>query len=251
MGESVQSVNRALTILEILRKQPNGLGVTEISNQLGIAKSTSHRLLSSLMQHGFVQKDTSSGNYRLGLALLHLGSEVSKSFDVRRVALPFLNQLVTETGETAHLAIYDQGEIVYIDKLESPASLRMYSQIGGRAPAHCTGLGKAILSFQVEKEIDWLIENKGLKQFTPTTLTSKEALMKALTEVKRAGVAFDEEEHEKGIRCAAAPIFNHNNEVVAGISVAGPTTRISKAELTKLANQVKDVARQISRQMGR
>jgi IclR family transcriptional regulator, KDG regulon repressor len=249
-SQSVQSVNRALRILEILRGFPNGLGVTEISIRLDVAKSTAHRLLSSLMEEGFVQKDQETERYRLGLKLLQLGYEVSKSMDIRRVAAPFMERLVDLTGETVHLAIYDHGEIVYIDKLESKATIRMYSRVGLRAHSHCTGLGKAILSCLPREEMDLVIEKYGLPKFTETTLITRETLMEALDAAKDIGYAFDDEEHEEGVRCAAAPIFNFEKTVIAGISVAGPITRISQERLKTMGLQVKQIALEISREMG-
>lgn len=249
-SQSIQSVQRALSILEILRNHPDGLGVTEISNRLDVAKSTAFRLLFSLLEEGYVQKDNQTDQYRLGLKLLQLGNEVAKSMDLRRVATPYLKKLVDLTGETTHLAIYEKGEVVYIDKLESSATIRMYSQVGLRAPAHCTGLGKAMLSGLPDEEIDRVIETKGLQKFTETTLITRGQLMKALKEANGNGYAFDDEEHERGVRCAAAPIFNFENKVVGGISVAGPTTRISQERMRQIGPQVRQIALEISREMG-
>jgi DNA-binding IclR family transcriptional regulator len=248
--QSIQSVKRALSILNILRNHPEGLGVTEISKKLDVAKSTAFRLLFSLLEEGYVQKDSETDRYRLGLKLLQLGNEVAKSMDLRRVAQPYLKRLVDLTGETTHLAIYDKGEIVYIDKIESSATIRMYSQVGLRAPAHCTGLGKAILSCLPEEEIDHLIATKGLRKFTDNTLISRETLMEVLREARARGYAFDEEEHELGVRCAAAPIFNHEGKVIAGVSIAGPTTRLSREKVRQYAPIVKQVSREISRDLG-
>ncbi|CAH1223463.1 HTH-type transcriptional regulator XynR [Paenibacillus plantiphilus] len=249
-SQSIQSVQRALSILEILRNHPDGLGVTEISNRLDVAKSTAFRLLFSLLEEGYVQKDDQTDHYRLGLKLLQLGNEVAKSMDLRRLATPYLKRLVDLTGETTHLAVYEKGEVVYIDKLESSATIRMYSQVGLRAPAHCTGLGKAMLSGLPDEEIDRVIETKGLQKFTETTLITRGQLMEALKEAHRNGYAFDDEEHERGVRCAAAPIFNFENKVIAGISVAGPTTRISQERMRQIGPQVSQIAKEISREMG-
>lgn len=251
MSESVKSVSRALAILDLLGKHPAGLGVTEIAREMKIAKSTVHRLLTSLASESFVEKDDRTQLYKLGLKLLHLGNAVAQSLDIRAVAQPFLQELVRKTNETIHLAIYDRGEIVYIEKLDGGAGiLRMYSQVGLRAPAHCTGLGKAILSQKSVDEIQELIDSKGLQKFTDRTITSMEQLIKELKIAKENGFAIDDEEHERGIRCAAAPIFDYQQKVVAAVSVAGPTTRISGEDLKKLCEQVKEVARAISRKMG-
>jgi len=248
--QSIQSVKRALNILSILSRHPEGLGVTEIAGKLDVAKSTAFRLLFTLQEEGYVQKDQQTDQYRLGLRLLQLGNEVAKSLDLRRVAHPHLKKLVELTGETTHLAIYDKGEIVYIDKIESTATIRMYSQIGLRAPAHCTGLGKAILSCLPEEEIDRLIATKGLRKYTENTLVTRETLLEALRKAREDGYAFDEEEHELGVRCAAAPIFNHEGKVVAGLSIAGPTTRLSKEKTRAFGPLVKQIALDVSRELG-
>ncbi|WP_082233212.1 IclR family transcriptional regulator [Halobacillus massiliensis] len=247
---TVQSVDRALNILEILKEQPRGLGVTELSYRLDVSKSTVHRLLSSLLKKGFVKQDVENERYLLGLRLIEFGEIVSSRLDIRKIAAPYLNTLAENTGETVHLVQMDQSEIVYIDKTESEATIRMFSKIGKRAPMYCTGVGKAILAYLPEQEIKRVLNEKTLKKYTENTITNKEEMISHLELIRDRGVSFDMEEHKEGINCAAAPIFNAAGEVVAGISVAGPVMRVNAEKLRKLAQEVKKTANEISRELG-
>ncbi|ALS76441.1 IclR family transcriptional regulator [Planococcus rifietoensis] len=247
---SVQSVERALNIIEILQDLPNGLGVTELSHRLDVSKSTAHRLLMSLYNKGFVQQDLQTEKYYLGLKFIELGQVVTDNLDIRKVASPYLRQLTETTGETAHLAIMDKNEIVYIDKLESSATIRMFSNIGKRAPIHCTGIGKAIFAFLEDQQIEQIIKETGLKKYTEKTRTTREEMLKDIQEIRLRGYSIDDEEHEMGIKCSAAPIFNHKHEVVAGISVAGPIMRVTEEKLEMMAEEVLKVSTEISRLLG-
>lgn len=247
---TVQSVNRALKILMILKDNPNGLGVTELASELNIAKSTAHRLLQSLLLEKFVKVDEARGKYQLGLGLMELGNEVMDSLDIRKIAKDHLKELVDKIDETAHLGIYDDGEVVYIDKIENSSLLRMYSQIGRRAPIHCTGIGKAMLAFLPNEEVEWIVSNKGLPSFTEHTIISTDYLTKEIKQIRSRGYSIDNQEHELGIRCVAAPILNVHGEVVAGISVAGPETRMTYEKLDICAKEVKLRAQRISNELG-
>src|SRR5690625_4689828 len=163
---TVQSVDRALRILEILKDERDGLGVTELSTHLEVSKSTVHRLLMSLLKKNFVKKDKNSGKYILGLKLIELGQIVSENIDIRKLAYPYLVQLVEILDETVHLASRDNNKIVYIDKIESSSSIQMYSKIGKRVPLHCTGIGKAILAFLPEEEVLHALEQIQLTRYT-------------------------------------------------------------------------------------
>lgn len=247
---SVQAVDRALQIIDLLKEDVDGLSVTELANRMNLAKSTIHRLLTSLKNKGYVQQDVISEKYQLGVKFIEIGSAVSRSLEVNQIAPPFMKQLVEETGETAHLVVLHAGEIVYIEKTESPNNLRMYSMVGKRAPAHCTGAGKAILAYLPDKQVDLIITDKGLKKFTPTTIVTKEQLIKQLQETRKRGYSIDNEEHESGIRCVAAAIFNHQAKVVASLSVAGPTIRMDQQKMDFCAERVKFYANVISEKFG-
>jgi IclR family transcriptional regulator, KDG regulon repressor len=247
---SVQSVDRALTILDILKENSRGYGVTELSNRLDVSKSTIHRLLMSLLKKGWVRQDKETEKYLLGLKLIEFGQTVSENLDIRKLASPYLHHLAEITGETAHLVILDQHEIVYIDKIESTQTIRMFSQVGKRAPLHCTGVGKAILAFLPEEQVDTIIETKGLPKFTEKTITSREQLFRHLQEIKNRGYSIDDEEHELEIKCAAAPILNFKGDIVAGVSVAGPIMRISDEKLNYMAKEVLKVSKELSTLLG-
>lgn len=249
-GSTVQSVNRALKILNILKNNPGGLGVTELAEELDIAKSTSHRLLQSLLIERFVKLDNITRKYQLGLGLMELGNEVMNNLDVRNIAKSHLEKLINKLDETAHLGIYENGEIVYIDKIENSSIHQMYSQIGRRASIHCTGIGKAMLAFLPKKELEWIVLNKGLSSFTKNTITTSEQLEKEMAEIRTTGYSIDNQEHEIGIRCVAAPILNMNGEVVAGISVAGPEARMTDEKLELCAKEIKLHAELISKELG-
>ncbi|MEV9641461.1 IclR family transcriptional regulator [Mammaliicoccus sciuri] len=243
---SVQSVDRALLILEKLKYTPKGLGVTELSSELRVSKSTAHRLLMSLYKQGFVRQDPETQKYMLGFKLVEFGQTVSDNIDIRHIASSYLRQLAENTGETAHLVIKEQAEIVYIDKIESSATIRMFSNIGKRAPMHCTGVGKAILAFLPQQEILRIVEEEVLERFTPNTIVDKENLLIHLDLIRKKGYSIDDEEHELGIKCAAAPILNYKGEVIAGISVAGPIMRVSEEKLDDMATEVLKTAKAIS-----
>ncbi|WP_208590533.1 IclR family transcriptional regulator [Gracilibacillus suaedae] len=247
----VQSVERTLSILEILSAHPEGLSIANLSKELSLAKSTVHRLLSTLMTNGYVQQDEQTGHYRLGIQCLVLASSLLNQLDIRKVAKEALHNLAKSSGEVVHLCIHDNNEVVYIDKVESDQTLRMYSQIGRRALMHCTGVGKALLSGFTQEQLDHLIAEKGLPKFTETTITDKANLQKELREIQDRGYAIDEQEHEKGIRCIAAPIYDHDGNVVAAISIAGPADRVTKERVKEdLAQAILTQSKQISAKLG-
>jgi IclR family KDG regulon transcriptional repressor len=249
-NSSVQAVDRALLIIDFLKEDVSGLGITELAKRLDLAKSTVHRLLTSLRNKGYVKQDPVSMKYHLGLRFIELGSLVSQSLEIRKIAAPYMKQLVEETGETSHLVTLEDGEIIYIEKIESPYTMRMYSLIGKRAPVHCTGAGKAILAYVDEEKTAQIIKEKGLNKFTETTIVTWDHLMTELKETRERGYSIDNEEHEAGIRCVAAAIFNHHGEMVAGLSIAGPTMRMTPEKMDLCAEKVVFYAREISKGLG-
>ncbi|WP_163539490.1 IclR family transcriptional regulator [Gracilibacillus sp. YIM 98692] len=247
----VQSVERTLAILELLSEYPEGLGITELSKRMTLAKSTVHRLIGTLVAKGYIQKDERSGNYRLGVQCLVLASSLLNHFDIREIAKEGLHALADRSGEVVHLCIADQNEVVYIDKVESEKTLRMYSQIGRRALMHCTGVGKALLSGWKQEKVDQMVEEKGLPRFTDTTITDKEELYNELKLIREKGYAIDEQEHEHGIRCIAAPILDYDNKVAAAISIAGPAERVTKQRIkSDLAEAILKQSQVISKKLG-
>jgi len=244
-GKSIQAVDRALEIINLLADNPRGLGVSTIAERAGIHISTAHRLLATLMLHNLVRQERPGGKYRLGLRLIDLGTTVLSGLDLRDEATPFLEELQRATGEVVHLAILDDSQVVYIAKVESEKRFQIYSRIGRRSPAHCTGLGKAILAFSPESIVDKVIEG-GLRKFTSTTICDPDSLKSHLQEIRSQGYCFDLEEHEKGVLCVAAPILNHAGLAVGAISVTGLSVTLSRERLGEIAPLVRTTANSIS-----
>jgi DNA-binding IclR family transcriptional regulator len=247
-GRVIQSVARAVSILEYLAAHKLGDGLTNISRGVGLSKSTTHSLISTLEQMGYVQQDQNSGKYSLGLKLFELGQAMHASMDLRTIAMPYLHALAKKYEETVHLAVLPKGEVVYIDKVDSPRSIRIASQIGGRNPAHCTGVGKVLLADLPEAELDKALRGRRLQRFTPNTIADPDKLKLHLDKVRADGYAQDEEEIEIGLSCVAAPVKNHRGVVIAAISLSGPSGRIGS--LAELTEDVTETARMISAQFG-
>ena len=224
--------------------------MTTISQGLGLNKSTTHSLISTLEQMGYVQQDQETAKYSLGLKLFELGQVVHANMDLRNIAMPFLRELALKFGETVHLAILSKGEVVYIDKVDTSRSIRIGSQIGGRNAAYCTGVGKVLLAGLSDNELADILKFMKLEKFTANTIVDKEILRKLLVQVRNNGFAVDQGEIEDGLSCTAAPIKNHRGKVIAGISVSGPTSRMQTENSNELTKEVMETALQISRRLG-
>ncbi len=246
----VKSVDRALKIIQYVSKEKEGLGVTELASLLDINKSSVYKLLSTLVEHGFIEQDQETKKYRLGYKYLELSSILLDSIDLRTEAKPYLKKLEQLTNEVIHLVVYDQGEIVYIEKLEGNETLRTHSKIGRRAPIHCTSVGKVILAHLPEHERQALIEKFGLPKHTENTITNREQFLKELKKIYELGYAVEKEENEIGVSCIAAPIFDHRGNVTAAVSISAPSIRMTDERLTQLRPVIMDVGKQISRRLG-
>jgi IclR family transcriptional regulator, KDG regulon repressor len=246
----VKSVSRALDIIALVGMKKGGLGVTEIANQIDINKSSVFRTLSTLVQYGYVEQDCDTGKYKLGYKFLDMSSKLLESIDLRAEAKPFLQELEKKTNEVIHLVVYDQGEVVYIEKLEGNETLRTHSKVGKRAPMHCTSVGKAILAHLPENDVRAIIERKGMPYHTDHTLISMEALLEELNRIRRRGYALDLEENEYGITCIAAPVFDHLGNVAAAVSISGPTTRMTEERLNQLGPMMIQTSQQLSARLG-
>lgn len=246
----VKSVSRALDIITLVSSKRDGLGVTEIANQIDINKSSVYRILSTMAQYGYIEQDRETGRYKLGYKFLEVSSKLLESIDLRTEAKPYLKELENETNEVIHLVVYDQGEVVYIEKLEGNETLRMHSKVGKRAPMHCTSVGKAILAHLPSSVALDILERKGMPMHTDKTITNKDDFLKELIQVKQKGYALDLEENEWGIICIAVPIFDHLGKVAAAVSISGPTIRMKDDRLEHLQARMKYIGRQISARLG-
>ena len=245
----VNSVRKAIEIVSLLSKG-DGLGITEIANHLSIPKSSVHNILTTLQAERFVERSSESRKFHLGIRLIELGNQAQAELDIVKIAAPLLKQLNHESGETVHLTLLDNDEVLYVDCLESKKRLRTYSVIGVRAPLYCTSVGKAMLAFQSPEEVDRIVSTISLERKTANTITEPIALREELHAILHRGYAIDNMEHEEHLRCIGAPIFNANGTAFASISVSGPEQRISPGRIPEIAGHVVKTAREISTRSG-
>ena len=245
----VLSVDKALIIIKLLAEKGRDMKLTEISEELDINKGTLHGLISTLKFHGFIDQDGKTQKYRLGLYLIELGDTASKSLDIIQITSPIIEEVSNKLQETVHIAKLDNFDVVYVDKKESKQSMRIYTSIGSRNPAYCTGVGKAMLAYLDEDTLNMLLPEK-VEKFTPNTVTDKEEFIKRLKLIKEKGYALDNEEFSVGLKCVAAPIFNHEGKAIYGLSVSGPSVRMTEEKVQESIKLIKLAAEKISRKIG-
>ena len=246
----IQSIDRALQVLELFSLEKPEWGVTEISKALNIYKSNVYNILTTLAEKGFVKKDSKTEKYKLGIKFFELGSVVIKNMDLRKIAYPYIEILSKEFNETVHLGVLDKGRVVSIEREESDKSLCSHIEIGKRTPLYCTAVGKAIMAYLSKDEVDLIVKEKGLEKYTKNTITDKEDLEKELKKIQEQGYAVDNMEHEEGVRCVAGSIRDHTGEVIASMSISGPAFRINESNVLNIAKKVKEYCDCISEEMG-
>jgi len=253
-GKTVQAVERALAIIEVLANMGAPAAITELAEKVQLKVSTVHRLLATLIRRSFVEQDVKTSKYKLALKIYEIGNAaLYYTTDIRAKAKPYLEELVEKSNETANLAILDGGEVVFIDQVESNnlVIVKMFGKVGSRGPAYCTALGKVLLADLQEKELDTVLANTIFEKYTNDTITQPEKLKKELERVRREGYALDLGEREEGVRCVAAPVRDHEGRVVAAVSVSGPSPRITTYYLNnELIEIVRLEARKISTELG-
>lgn len=247
---SVQSVDRALDLMELLSAHPLGLPLTEIARMAKLHPSTAHRLLSTLISHGYVCKLEVVGNYRLTMRMFEFGSQMANQQGILPVARPIVEQLGAVTGALVHLVLREGSGVVYIYKSDSALNLaNMGSRLGLRNPMYCTSVGKSILAQLSREEVKLIWDDSEVIQYTPTTITRLDDLYAELEVTRICGYAIDNEEHEVGIGCVAAAIRNYEGNPVAAVSASSLIHRIQENR-EELAAMVMDVAAKISRLLG-
>jgi DNA-binding IclR family transcriptional regulator len=251
MNVMSSAVDRALELLRVICEAPSPPRFSDIVATTGLPKSTANRLLGTLRKHGLIRTDDSGWSYVAGYGLLSLAKSTWDGLDIRSAASAELHQLLATVQETIHLAVVDGHEIIYVDKLESPETIRLFSAIGRRGPLYCTGIGKAILAFMDSARQEAIIGQLDFVRHAPRTITDAGTLRRALAEIRARGCAFDLGEHEEGIFCVAAPIFNFRAEPVAAISVTSTASRMGERRICEqLQPLVIDAARRASRALG-
>ncbi len=240
---------KMMDVVRLVAGAETGAAFPQIAQELDLPKSTLHRLLQVLVQQRLLRLDEDR-HYRLGHGVFELARLAWDRVDVRREAQPTISALVRETGETVHLAVLDGTEVVYVDKVEGSNTMRMASMIGARNPAYCTGVGKALLAFLPADELKRRFAHTSFRAFTPRTISSLRSLDAALAAIRKVGYAFDDEEHELGIRCAAAPIFNFRGLAISSLSVTVPVIRCDEKRLAALASRILAAADEITERCG-
>lgn len=246
---TVQSVERSLDLLEALAdREEAALG--ELAAQAGLLPSTAHRLLATLVRRGYAARQPDTGRYVLGYKALELSAQAGQRHArVRGLARPHLERIRTLTGETVNLVFLDGPRVVYVDQVEGLRGMRMFTEIGREVPAHTTAAGKAMLAFQPRAaELGAASLRLGGGKLTARTITTPEALAVDLERVRGQGFAVDDEEHEEGVVCVGAPVFDHAGEAVAALSVSGPAARMRRPELGEI---VRSEAAELSRTLAR
>jgi DNA-binding IclR family transcriptional regulator len=246
---TVQAVRHCLALIDVLAQHGQARGVTELSAELHLAKSTIYRMLQTLVAHGYAVQEPASGRYRLGLKFLELGALVLNGLSIRTIAQPHLQALMEKTRETVQLGLLEGHEVVYADKIESQQTIRMYSRVGRRSPLHCTALGKSLLAYQPEETVRAVLAG-ALRRYTPHTITAASRLREELQRIREEGYALDNEEFEEGLRCVAAPVRDHTEAVAASLGVAGPAARLGSGQLAALVKYVREAADAVSAALG-
>jgi DNA-binding IclR family transcriptional regulator len=246
----IQVVDRALALLDVLSQHGPNMTLMQIAEALKLHKSTAHRLIMVLERHRLIEKNSDSGKYRLGLRLFELGTHAMAQLDLRERAHPYLERAVLEAGETVHLCVYDAGEVVYLDKVEPDRTVRMSCGVGRRNPAYCTSVGKAMMAFLPEAQVEADMQKRGFRQFTRHTITNMLELKAELEKVRRVGFAMDDEEIEDGVRCVGAPVWGFAHQPIAAISVSGPAFRMNGEKIPAVAKCVVAMANALSKELG-
>jgi DNA-binding IclR family transcriptional regulator len=247
----VQSVDRALEILDFLIETPGSASLSRICEGVSLNVSTGHRLLGTLIAHGYVRQDPLTKEYMVGPQSLRLAQTALSNFDIRDRAMEPLRDLAASARELANLAALNGDHAIYIAQVPAgERTIQMFTQLGALGPLYCSGVGKAMIAFMPETLVDRLVGNRILAAYTVNTITNILKLKQELQRVRECGYAVDDEEREEGVRCVAAPIFQSNGEVVAAISISGPSGRFPYSRLDELGNLVKQAAWRVSYNLG-
>jgi DNA-binding IclR family transcriptional regulator len=241
MSESIRAVERALDVLQCFTSQTPELTMSQISERIGINKSTVHRLLLTLERNRFVERDLSTGMYRPGLRLLQIASLAMEQNNLRRIALPFMQSLCSECRENVNLALLDGEDVIYVNVIEGLQRVKLAAVPGQRLPAFSTASGKAILAFLPEDRVRHILE-RGMPHYTATTVSSSEQFFEDAVRIRERGFAISEQEFEEGINAIAAPICD---QPIASISIAGPAYRLTRERMLEMGPRLLATARDI------
>jgi IclR family acetate operon transcriptional repressor len=245
----VQALDKGLTLLRALARAERAT-LTEIALSAGMVPSTAHRMLNTMQRHGITTFEESSQHWMVGVEAFRIGSSFMRRTNLVEASRGVMHDLMEESGETANMAIADDGDVVFINQVETNDPIRAFFRPGTRGHMHASGIGKALLAELSRGEVEAILSRKGLPEFTARTLTSPEALFADLAATRARGWSLDDEERALGMRCLAAAIFNEHGEVVAGVSISGPVVRLPDARLAELGARVRRAAVAITEKIG-
>jgi DNA-binding IclR family transcriptional regulator len=246
---NITALQRGLRLLQLFSQSERGLTAKQVTKLSGLPFSTVHRFLVNLETAGYLNC-SAEGLYYLGVACFEVGQAALGQLDIRRLSLPYLQELNHQTRETIHLTVRHGLFAVYVEKLDSPEQLRIHSRIGASVPLYCTAVGKVMLAFTPHEEREKLVRQLELKRLTPNTVGSLQELRTELYRVEKNGYACDLEEHELHIRCIAAPIWDHTGGIHASLSITAPMVRMPVSRLRQLAPLIQQAGLRISRELG-
>ena len=247
---TIQSVEKACDLLMVFNGRSEELGASDLSRILGISKSTVWKLLNTFENKGFLVKNQNSDKYSVSIQLFQIACQYYNQVSTRFTVRNFMERLSKKYGETIHFAVRDGDEIVYVEKIDGTFSINIYSRIGRRSPLYAPAVGKVILANLGQEQIADILNRLQLKAYTEKTITSKEALLKALDTIREQGYAVDNEEYELGIRCAGVPIRNIAGRIVGGLSVSGTKSRMTNDLVLEIVKDLKAVSEDITRHIG-
>ena len=246
---TVRALDRGLQLLRLLARE-HRITLSNIAMQAGMPPSTAHRLLTTLQEHRFAEFDEDAQEWMVGVEAFRAGSEFLNRIGLVDASRDILQRLMSETGETANLAIIDDGDMVFVSQVETHNPIRAFFHMGTRSPMHACGAGKALLAQLAREDIERLLQRKGLPEFTPKTLTRPHLLFAEIETTRTRGWAYDDEERYAGMRCIAAPVFNAHGDAVAGISVSGPTVRFTEKDISLFSTAVRRAAADLTERIG-
>ena len=245
-----RSLTKALALIEALASRPRPLTAVQLSHTLKLTRPTIYRILKTLTQHGFVTREEGGPSYRLSFKLLDLGQRVLEGTDLLDAARPVLRELGAECRETVHLAVPEDGRMVYLDKLEGSGPFCTHSRLGRSVPMHCTALGKSVLAFLPLQKARAVLMRHGMPRQPPRTIVALSTMEREIARIRRQGYAIDDVEFEEGVRCTGAPILDHRGIPIAAISVSAPVSRMTLAKAHQVGMMVREGVTRVSRAMG-
>ena len=246
----VQSLARALRLLEALASADRELSLTELAEMLEWPKSTAHGILATLRDYRFVDQSPINGRYRLGVRLFEFGQKAARNWGIREIALPVMQKLNAQCGEMVQLATEDAGEVFYLEKIDSTHIIRIVSEIGIRLPMHCSGLGKVLLAYRPYTEARSILMRNGMRRMTNNTITDPVQMESELSQIRKQGFGLDNQEIMEGLRCIAAPIWDKNGDVRYAISISGLAERLTGNYFDFVKSALIEAAAEISKNMG-